>query len=160
MSKKIIITGGLGYIGTELCKLYSGVSWHHKITIIDNRFISERVSQIRNWNMEFVQGDILDKDLITKYFEDADVVHHLAGITDVPRTKSESSEIQDEKIKKVAEEGTQNILDSVDDKCNLNWKYDTKSSIVGSPILEDGKIYFGTLNRKFYSMNAADGKLQ
>ena len=50
-------------------------------------------------------------------------------------------------------------LYSVDDKCNLNWKYDTKSSIVGSPILEDGKIYFGTLNRKFYSMNATDGKL-
>ena len=36
MSKKIIITGGLGYIGTELCKLYSGVSWHHKITVIDS----------------------------------------------------------------------------------------------------------------------------
>ena len=26
MKKKIIITGGLGYIGTELCKLYSGVA--------------------------------------------------------------------------------------------------------------------------------------
>ena len=24
MKKKIIITGGLGYIGTELCKLYLG----------------------------------------------------------------------------------------------------------------------------------------
>ena len=45
MKKKIIITGGLGYIGTELCKLYSGVSWHHKIIVIDNRFISERVNQ-------------------------------------------------------------------------------------------------------------------
>ena len=66
MKKKIIITGGLGYIGTELCKIYSGVSWHHKITVIDNRFISERVNQIRNWNMEFIQGDILDKDLIKK----------------------------------------------------------------------------------------------
>ena len=41
--KKIIITGGLGYIGTELCKLYSGVSWYHSITVIDNRFISDRV---------------------------------------------------------------------------------------------------------------------
>ena len=92
MSKKIIITGGLGYIGTELCKLYSGVSWHHKIKVIDNRFISERVNQIRNWNMEFIEGDILDKELIIKHFKDADIVHHLAGITDVPRTKSESSE--------------------------------------------------------------------
>ena len=119
MSKKIIITGGLGYIGTELCKLYSGVSWHHKIIIIDNRFISERVSQIRNWNMEFVQGDILDKDLVKKYFADADVVHHLAGITDVPRTKSESLLAQDEKIKEVGEIGTQNILDVISDKCKI-----------------------------------------
>ena len=62
MKKKIIITGGLGYIGTEICKLYSGVSWHHNIIVIDNRFISERVSQIRNWNMQFIHGDILDKD--------------------------------------------------------------------------------------------------
>ena len=66
MVKNIIITGGLGYIGTELCKLYSGVSWHHQIIVIDNRFISERVNQIRNWNMEFIQGDILDKNLINK----------------------------------------------------------------------------------------------
>ena len=43
--------------------------------------------------MEFVHGDILDKDLV-KIFKDADVVHHLAGVTDVPRTKSESSLIK------------------------------------------------------------------
>ena len=58
MKKKIIITGGLGYIGTELCKLYSGNSWHHSIKVIDNKFMSERVNQLRNWNIEFVHGDI------------------------------------------------------------------------------------------------------
>ena len=119
MKKKIIITGGLGYIGTELCKIYSGVSWHHKIIIIDNRFISERVNQIRNWNMEFIQGDILDIELVRKYCEDADVVHHLAGITKVPRTKSEASLSQDEKIKEVGVKGTQNILDVISDKCKI-----------------------------------------
>ena len=119
MSKKIIITGGLGYIGTELCKLYSGLSWHHKILVIDNRFISERVNQIRNWNIEFIQGDILDKALVKKHLADADVVHHLAGITDVPRTISETSKNQDQKIKEVGEVGTQNILDSVSDKCKI-----------------------------------------
>ena len=30
-----------------------------------------------------------------------------------------SSELQDENIKKVAEEGTQNILDAIDDKCKI-----------------------------------------
>ena len=119
MKKKIIITGGLGYIGTELCKLYSGVSWHHNIIVIDHRFISERVNQIRNWNMEFIQGDILDKNLIKKYCMDADIVHHLAGVTDVPRTKSETSTTQDEKIKEVGEKGTQNILDAITDKCKI-----------------------------------------
>ena len=119
MRKKIIITGGLGYIATELCKLYSGVSWHHNVKVIDNRFISERVNQIRNWNMEFIQGDILDKKLIEKHFKDADIIHHLAGITAVPRTKNESSESQDNKIKEVGEKGTRNILDVISDKCKI-----------------------------------------
>ena len=119
MKKKIIITGGLGYIGTELCKIYSGYSWNDEIIVIDNRFVSERVNQIRNWNMEFIQGDILDKDLIKKYCHDADIVHHLAGITDVPRVASESIKEKENQIKLIAEEGTQNIIDAVSDKCKI-----------------------------------------
>ena len=119
MGKKIIITGGLGYIGTELCKIYSGVSWNNEIIVIDNRFISERVNQIRNWNMDFIQGDIMNKDLVDKYFKDADIVHHLAGITDVAKTQSESSKDADEKIKSVAKQGTQNILEAISRKCKI-----------------------------------------
>ncbi len=119
MKKKIIITGGLGYIGSELCKIYSGYSWNDQIIVIDNRFISERVNQLRNWNIEFVQGDILDRDLIFKYCGDADIVHHLAGITDVPRTKTESNETKDKKILQIAEEGTQNILEAIPLKCKI-----------------------------------------
>ena len=119
MKKKIIITGGLGYIGTELCKLYSGVSWYHNILVFDNRFISGRVKQLRDWNMEFIHGDILDKELVRQYFQDADVVHHLAGITSVPRTKSDISNIQDEKIKLVGVSGTKNILDTINKHCKI-----------------------------------------
>ena len=119
MKKNIVITGGLGYIGTELCKIYSGVSWNHQITVIDNRFISERVNQLRNWNIDFVHGDILDKDIINRYCKDADVIHHLAGVTDVPRVINESNKIKDEKIKMVAEEGTENILNAINQKCKI-----------------------------------------
>ncbi len=117
--KNIVITGGLGYIGTELCKIYSGYSWNNNITVIDNRFVSERVNQLRNWNINFVQGDILDKDIVLRYCKSADVIHHLAGITDVPRVKSESSTDHDKKIKSVAEIGTQNILDAMSPKCKI-----------------------------------------
>ena len=119
MKKNIVITGGLGYIGSELCKIYSGESWNNKITVIDNRFFAERVNQLRNWNINFVHGDILDGKLIKDYCQDADVVHHLAGITEVPRTKSESNSDNDSKIKLVAEVGTQNILDAISQKCKI-----------------------------------------
>ena len=43
---------------------------------------------ILTWNINFIQGDILDKDLINHHCKDADIIHHLAGITKVPRVKS------------------------------------------------------------------------
>ena len=119
MYKKIVITGGLGYIGTELCKLYSGESWNNEITVIDNRFISERVNQLRNWGINFVHGDILDRELIKKYLNNVDVVHHLAGITDVARTSKESELQKDEKLNRVAIEGTENIISSASENCKI-----------------------------------------
>ena len=119
MSKKIIIVGALGYLGTELCKLYSGESWFHNIVAIDNRFVSKRVNQLINWNIKFHQGHILDKEFIKNFLSDADIVHHLAGITDVAYVKNESNADQDENIKKVAIEGTNNILNAISQKCKI-----------------------------------------
>ena len=110
MSKKIVIVGALGYLGTELCKLYSGVSWFHNIVAIDSRFVSKRVNQLKNWNIKFYQGQILDKEFLKNHLNDSDIVHHLAGITDVAYVKKESDPNQDENIKKIAIEGTNNIL--------------------------------------------------
>ena len=59
------------------------------------------------------------KNLMKKYCSDADIVHHLAGVTQVPRTKSEASVSQDKKIMEVAEQGTQNVLDAINKKCKI-----------------------------------------
>ena len=45
----------------ELAKIYSGKSLHNNITVIDNKFYSERVSQLNRWGIEFLQIDITDK---------------------------------------------------------------------------------------------------
>ena len=103
----------------EIQKIYSGFSWKDKIIVIDNRFISERINQLRKWNIEFIHGDILDKELINKYCNDANIIHHLAGITDVPRTKNENNNLADERIKLVAVEGTQNILNAINKDCKI-----------------------------------------
>ena len=119
MSKKIVIIGALGYLGTELCRLYSGESWRNKIIATDNRFVAERVSQLKNWNIDFIQGHILDKNFLNDVLINADVVHHLAGITDVAYVKNESNPQLDENIKKIAIEGTNNVLNSISEKCKI-----------------------------------------
>ena len=99
MSKKIVVVGALGYLGTELCKLYSGESWFHNIIAIDSRFVSKRVNQLKNWNIKFYQGEILDKEFLNKHLHDADIVHHLAGITDVPDSRVRPRKIKIKELK-------------------------------------------------------------
>ncbi len=117
--KKIVITGALGYIGTELCKLYSGLSWKYQIIGIDNRFVSERVNELKRRKIKFVQADILNIKEIKTLIQDADTIHHLAGITDVAYVKKDSNKEQDDLIKRVAIEGTQNILDSMNSSAQI-----------------------------------------
>ena len=62
--KKIVITGGLGYIGMELCKIYSGEARNYEIKVLDNLFSSSRVSQLKNWGIEYKQVDTLNEELI------------------------------------------------------------------------------------------------
>lgn len=112
MKKKIIITGGLGYIGTELCKLYSGETRFKDITIVDTRFVAERVKQLKDWGFKFVQSSILDKRKIIPLIEDADIIYHLAGVTDVAYTKTQETPEKDQLIKDVAIEGTNIILNN------------------------------------------------
>ena len=117
--KKIVILGALGYLGAELSKIYSGESWKNKIVAIDSRFISERVSQLKDWGIEFIQGHILDKKFLKKHLHDADVVHHLAGVTDVAYVKSEANSELDNRITSTGVEGTNNVLNSISKKCKI-----------------------------------------
>ncbi len=117
--KKIVILGALGYLGAELSKIYSGESWKNKIVAIDSRFISERVSQLKDWGIEFIQGHILDKEFLKKNLHDADTVHHLAGVTDVAYVKSEANSELDNRITSIGVEGTNNVLNSISKKCKI-----------------------------------------
>ena len=72
--KKIVITGGLGYIGMELCKVYSGESRNYEIKVIDTIFSSSRVNQLRNWGIDFKQGDTTNQDFLKKEIKDASLI--------------------------------------------------------------------------------------
>ena len=110
---KIVITGGLGYIGTQLSKLYIEDNLNHEVHIVDSRFLPERVKELKSWGFKYHQADILDKEFFQDILSDADIVYHLAGVTDVAYVKSEANDEQDNKIKTVGIDGTNNIIQSV-----------------------------------------------
>ena len=78
--------------------------------------------QSDKFNFIFINSNyykIDDKNLINKELKDADVVHHLAGITDVAYVHNDINVERDNKIKQIAIEGTNNIIDSINEKCKL-----------------------------------------
>ncbi len=117
--KKIVILGGLGYIGTELSKLYSGLSWKYDVTVLDNRFVSERVNELKRRKIRFIQSDILNFDAIKPFVNEADVVHHLAGITDVAYVKKDMNKEKDDLIIKTALNGTENVLKAMNNSAKI-----------------------------------------
>jgi len=119
LTKKIVITGGLGYLGMELCKLYSGISWKKKIIVIDNKFLSARVLELKNWNIQFFQGEIIDEVFMRRHLADANCVHHLAGITDVAYVHNDIDPKRDALIEKIAVEGTNIIIKNIKKDCKL-----------------------------------------
>lgn len=74
---KIMIAGGLGYIGSALCELYHN-NTQHEVLVLDKRFIPERVAGLPD-HMRFIQADIRDTELMTRFLQDVDVLHLLAA---------------------------------------------------------------------------------
>jgi nucleoside-diphosphate-sugar epimerase len=79
MKKKILITGGTGFIGSNISRYL--VNKGHKVTVFDNNFRgkSSRVKDIIN-KIKYIKGDIRDRELVFKSFKKIDVVIHLAFI--------------------------------------------------------------------------------
>ena len=107
-----VVVLGLGYIGYELCKIYS----YENAIVIDNQFNPTRVSDISEMGVRFYQRDIFDtKDLI----KDADILYNTISITSVPQCKKDSNELIDKLIYKIGVEGNHYVMDNISDVCRL-----------------------------------------
>ena len=75
---KYLITGGAGFIGSFLAeKLLSG---KNKVTVLDNLSTGNKNNLISIWeDIDFVEGDVLDRDLINNLVSNCDYVVHLAA---------------------------------------------------------------------------------
>ena len=79
---KAIITGGAGFIGSNLAEV---LSRDNEVIILDD-LSTGNDANIRGLEIELVKGSVTDLDLLRKIFEGADYVFHQAAIPSVPRS--------------------------------------------------------------------------
>ena len=77
--KTFVVTGGTGFIGSNICDLL--VKEKHRVKIFDNnsRGSINQIKKIKN-KIKFIKGDIRNKQLLDKELKNADAVIHLAYV--------------------------------------------------------------------------------
>tara|TARA_R110002020_G_scaffold162493_1_gene348141 strand:+ start:3698 stop:5833 length:2136 start_codon:yes stop_codon:yes gene_type:complete len=126
--QNIIITGGLGHIGSFLIKNIVGqldlIPENYNITVVDNMLTSKYNSLMNlDKNIRFIQSDFLDiPEDILKW---ADVIIHLAAITDA------SNPDNYDQIEKINVEQTKLFIDKCIKHSDAKFIFPSSTSVYG-----------------------------
>ncbi|HTG64787.1 MAG TPA: NAD-dependent epimerase/dehydratase family protein [Flavobacterium sp.] len=102
--KKYVITGGAGFIGSHIAEHLSGEG--HEVIVLDSlRTGFEK--NLEGLNVQFVKGDIRDKELVDELVQGASGIFHLAALVSVPESLLRLDECID-----INTIGTINILEA------------------------------------------------
>lgn len=85
--KKILITGGAGFIGSNLCEYFIEKEYH--VVCLDNfatGHLHNLDSIINNSNFKLIKGDIRNFEVCQKASQGVDYVLHQAALGSVPRS--------------------------------------------------------------------------
>ena len=131
--KKILVTGGAGYIGSHSCVelLVAG----YEVVVVDNLSNSdtlalERVGQIAGRTVEFRQADINDQAQLDQLFSDHDfsAAIHFAGLKAVGESVKEPLKYYDNNIY-----GTQVLLAVMQKHQVFNLVFSSSATVYGEP---------------------------
>ncbi|HQC52080.1 MAG TPA: NAD-dependent epimerase/dehydratase family protein [Lentisphaeria bacterium] len=79
---RVLVTGGAGFIGSHLVEHFQGKA---DVRVLDN-LRSGRLSNLQGFDVDFIEGSILDDALLAKAMSGVDVVFHLAAMISVPES--------------------------------------------------------------------------
>jgi UDP-N-acetylglucosamine/UDP-N-acetylgalactosamine 4-epimerase len=89
MAFNVLVTGGAGFIGSNICERLVGMEEIGVVRVIDNLETGYRENieaLLPHKKFEFVEADIRDFDICKKVTTDMDVVLHQAALGSVPRS--------------------------------------------------------------------------
>lgn len=132
--KKILVTGGAGFIGSNLVKRLAS---KNDVTVLDNLSSGslKNLGDIRNL-ITFIEGDICDKSLVADVVDGIDIVFHMAASTSV-----EESVLFPASCMAVNVGGTVNLLEASRDAGVKKFVYSSSAAVYGET--KNGKINEG-----------------
>lgn len=112
MSTKLLITGGLGFVGTNLLQKIIPRSEYSQVTVLDSLLYTSNPELLKDYNkvkkFRFIKGDIRDTNLVKELLKDTDYVIHLAAQTFVDNSINDSRIFFETNVL-----GTQSLLEAV-----------------------------------------------
>lgn len=129
---KVLVTGGAGYIGTELISLLISDPLVEKVVVYDNLsrlnynlFLGLRLE--KHAKVSFVKGELLDSRNLRKVLEGVDVVYHLAAKVTTPLANMDAHVYE-----QVNHWGTAELVYAVEESHVKRFIYASSTGVYGS----------------------------
>jgi len=154
---KVLITGGAGYIGTELAATLNNDASIEEIVVYDNLsrgnynlFIGQ--SKLQGSKLRFVKGELLDTRKLKKELEGIDIVYHLAAKVTTPFADQNPHEFE-----QINHWGTAELIYAIEESKVKQFIYLSSTSVYGAS--ENSLNIDSDLNPKtFYGISKMRGE--
>ncbi len=130
--KRVVVTGGAGFIGSHLAEALVNHDYH--VLIIDDLSTGKleniaHLIRLKTDRVKFIRGDITDLKLLQELLRGVDYVFHQAALARVPRSIEDPLSTNEVNVK-----GTLNVLLAARDNGVKKVIYASSSSVYGNAV--------------------------
>jgi UDP-glucose 4-epimerase len=127
---KILITGGAGFIGSNLTKRL--VNDGHEVVVLDSLLRGNKIDKDTFGKITFIKGDVRDAELVNQAAKGCDLIFHFAAVLGVDIVADNPVETMDVEVI-----GTRNVVMAAELNSINRILYASTSGIYGHSAIED-----------------------
>lgn len=127
---KILITGGAGFIGSNLTKRL--VNDGHQVVVLDSLLRGNKIDKDTFGKIDFIKGDVRDAELVKQAAKGCDLIFHFAAVLGVDIVADNPVETMDVEVI-----GTRNVVMAAELNGINRILYASTSGIYGHSAIED-----------------------
>ena len=146
---RVLITGGAGFIGSHLAEYFQGRA---EVRILDS-LRSGYLANLDGLDVEFINGDIRDREKVDQAMKDVNYVFHLAAMISVPESMFKINECIE-----INGQGMINVLESAAEHGVKKLCFSTSAAIYGdNPVVPKVETMFPE-PKSPYAVTKLDGE--